>query len=186
MTRRPRQQEPVRSQDPSPCRTDPSRPGWPVRGRHCAPARYNGPYDELRGEGKNLTSLVAWEHARAIRDLPGHGVRAQYAVTGKSADERYLPERLRTDTRRDNMRLEHRTKAESDVAVAAASILARDRFVGWLEQASEALGTTLPKGAGPQVITTGRALVAAHGPGILREYAKVSFKTTRAVLKSPP
>jgi len=30
--------------------------------------------------------------------------------------------------------------------------------------------------------TAARALVAAHGPDILREYAKVSFKTTRAVL----
>ena len=82
------------------------------------------------------------------------------------------------------MRLEHRPKAESDVAVAAASILARDRFVGLLDKASEALGTTLPKGACPQVITTARALVTAHGPGILREYAKVSFKTTRAVLEN--
>jgi ribonuclease HIII len=80
----------------------------------------------------------------------------------------------------------NRTKAESDAAVAAASILARDRFVGWLGEASEALGTTLPKGAGPQVITTARALVAAHGPDILREYAKVSFKTTRAVLENTP
>jgi ribonuclease HIII len=84
------------------------------------------------------------------------------------------------------MRLEHRTKAESDLAVAAASILARDRSVGWLDQASQALGTTLPKGAGPHVITTARALVAAHGPGILRQYAKVSFKTTRAVLENTP
>ena len=73
-----------------------------------------------------------------------------------------------------------------DAAVAAASILARDRFVGWLDKASETLGTTLPKGAGPQVITTARALVAAHGPDILREYAKVSFKTTRAVLENTP
>ena len=113
-------------------------------------------------------------------------MRAECAVIDKFADERYLHLRLGKDPRRGDMRLEHRTKAECDVAVAAASILARDRFVGWLDQASEALGTTLPKGAGPQVITTGRALVAAHGPGILREYAKVSFKTTRAVLKSPP
>jgi ribonuclease HIII len=62
----------------------------------------------------------------------------------------------------------------------------RDRFVGWLDKASEALGTTLPKGAGPQVITTARTLVAAHGPDILRQYAKVLFKTTRAVLENTP
>jgi ribonuclease HIII len=150
------------------------------------PPRYNSLYEELRSEGKNLNSLVAWGHARGIQDLFDHGVRAEYAVIDKFADERYLHERLRKDTRRGDMRLEHRTKAESDVAVAAASILARDRFAGWLDKASKTLGTTLPKGAGPQVITTARALVAAHGPDILRQYAKVSFKTTRAVLESTP
>ena len=65
-------------------------------------------------------------------------MRAECAVIDKFADERYLHERLRNDTRRGDMRLEHRTKAESDVAVAAASILARDRFVGRLDEASEA------------------------------------------------
>ena len=150
------------------------------------PPRYNSLYEELRREGKNLNSLVAWGHARAIQDLFGHGVRAEYAVIDKFADERYLHERLRKDTRRGDMRLEHRTKAESDVAVAAASILARDRFVGWLDEASKTLGTTLPKEAGPQVIITARALVAAHGPDILRQYAKVAFRTTRAVLENTP
>jgi ribonuclease HIII len=150
------------------------------------PARYNSLYEELRSEGKNLNSLVAWGHARGIQNLFGHGVWAEYAVIDKFADERYLHERLRNDTRRGDMRLEHRTKAESDVAVAAASILARDQFVRWLDEASAALGITLPKGAGPQVITAARTLVAQHGPGILREYAKVSFKTTRAVLENTP
>ena len=59
------------------------------------------------------------------------------------------------------------------------------RLVGWLDQASQALGTTLPTRAGPQVITTARALVTANRPGIVREYA-ISFKTTRAVLENIP
>src|SRR5260370_39925873 len=49
------------------------------------PPRYNSLYEELRSEGKNLNSLVAWGHARGIQDLLGRGVRA--------------------------MRLEHRTRA---------------------------------------------------------------------------
>ena len=32
------------------------------------PARYNSLYEELRREGKNLNSLVAWGHARAIQE----------------------------------------------------------------------------------------------------------------------
>jgi hypothetical protein len=47
-------------------------------------------------------------------------------------------------------------------------------------------GYHAPEASLPAVITTARALVAAHGPGILREYAKVSFKTTCAVLENTP
>src|SRR5260370_29823125 len=35
------------------------------------PPRYNSLYEELRREGKNLNSLVAWGHARGIQDLLG-------------------------------------------------------------------------------------------------------------------
>lgn len=52
----------------------------PVRGRHPAPPRYNSLYEELRREGKNLNSLVAWGHARAIQDLLERGVRAEYRL----------------------------------------------------------------------------------------------------------
>src|SRR5207249_6376094 len=66
--------------------------------------------------------------------------------------------------------------AEADVGVAAASILARDAFLRWLDQASKTLGVTLPKGASPKVIETARSLKSRAGADILKEYAKVSFK----------
>ena len=40
--------------------------------------------------------------------------------------------------------LEQKTKGESDVAVAAASILARERFVDWMGKAGEEWGVTSP------------------------------------------
>jgi ribonuclease HIII len=150
------------------------------------PARYNQLYTDFRREGKNLNSLVAWGHARGIKNLFDQGVWAEYAVIDKFADERYIVERLAKDTRRGTMRLDQRTKAESDVAVAAASILARDAFVRWLDEKSASLGMTLPKGAGDQVIAAARVLVAAHGADALSEYAKVSFKTTKSVLEPRP
>jgi ribonuclease HIII len=146
------------------------------------PVRYNSLYAELKAEGKNLNSLVAWGHARGIKDLFDHGIWAEYAVIDKFADEHYLHERLGRDTRRGLMRLEHRTKAESDVAVAAASILARNAFVEWFDSAQKAAGMILPKGAGPQVIEAARELVRLRGVEALGEYAKLSFKTTQAVI----
>jgi ribonuclease HIII len=77
-------------------------------------------------------------------------------------------------------------RAEADVAVAAASILARDAFLRWIDQTGKALGLTVPKGASPKVIDTGRLLVSRLGPDGLKDYAKVSFKTMEKVLAETP
>jgi ribonuclease HIII len=74
--------------------------------------------------------------------------------------------------------LQQRTKGESDVAVAAASILAREAFVKWMAGASEQWGLKLALGAGPPVLAAGRAFVAKHGAQELRNVAKLHFKTT--------
>ena len=78
--------------------------------------------------------------------------------------------------------LEQRHKAESDLAVAAASILARAEFLLRLKRLSDEIGTTLPKGASPAVELAGRMIVKKHGQGRLGSVAKLHFKTTQAVL----
>jgi ribonuclease HIII len=151
------------------------------------PKRYNSLYEELRREGKNLNALVAWGHARGIKDLVvEHKIDANYVVIDKFADERYMRDRLASDTRTKELRLDQRIKAESDIAVAAASILARDAFVTWLEDRSTQLGMPLPKGAGDPVIAAARRIVAKGGQAALGEVAKLAFKTTQRVLESMP
>ena len=73
--------------------------------------------------------------------------------------------------------LEQRTKAEEDVAVAAASVLARNHFVDWMDKNSKELSIELPKGASSRVIDAGDQLVKTHGKGILSKIAKTHFKT---------
>ena len=80
-----------------------------------------------------------------------------------------------------HIELDSRTKAESDVAVAAASILAREAFVNWLRDQGRELGVTLPKGVSEQVKDAARAYVAEHGPQALRKVAKVHFRTAAEV-----
>ena len=82
-----------------------------------------------------------------------------------------------------SIRLEQRVRAESDVAVAAASILARERFVNWMDAAGESAGMKLPLGASGQVVKAARQLVALHGEEMLPKVAKMHFRTTRNVLK---
>jgi ribonuclease HIII len=70
--------------------------------------------------------------------------------------------------------------------VAAASVLARDRFLGWMERAAREFGMALPKGASTQVEVAARQFVARHGREALSRVAKLHFKTTERVLATPP
>jgi len=81
--------------------------------------------------------------------------------------------------------LVQQTHAEQDIAVAAASILARAKFVQQLEQLSGRVGKPLPKGASdPAIVTVGREIVARHGREILAAIAKLHFKITDMILQS--
>ena len=113
-------------------------------------------YNQLYPEFKNLNRFLAWGHATVIEGLAAKKL---------------------------SIRLEQRVRAESDVAVAAASILARERFVNWMDAAGEAAGMKLPLGASGQVVKAARQLVAQHGEQMLPKVAKMHFKTTQNVLK---
>ena len=147
-----------------------------------APKRYNELYRQMRSEGKNLNTLLAWAHTRVIEDLIGHGLQPRFILSDQFGDKRYIESRLMVDTRLSGVPVLQMHRAEADVAVAAASILARDAFLHWLDQAGKALGLTVPKGASPKVIDTGRLLVSRMGAEGLKDYAKVSFKTMDKVL----
>jgi len=151
-----------------------------------APKRYNELYGQMRSEGKNLNTLLAWTHTRVIEDLIRHGLQPKFILSDQFGDKRYIESRLLVDTRLSGVPVIQMHRAEADVAVAAASILARDGFLRWLEQAGKALGLTIPKGASPKVIETGRVLAARLGTEALKEYAKVSFKTMEKVLAKTP
>ena len=93
-----------------------------------------------------------------------------------------MERKLLADTREAGIRLIQLTKAEADIAVAAASILAREAFLAWLDRTSRKLGMELPKGASERVKETARRIVASEGEEALGQYAKLFFKTTKEVL----
>ena len=81
------------------------------------------------------------------------------------------------------IRYEQRPRAEEDVVVAAASILARAEFLDRLAALGERFGTTLEKGASAKVELCARAFVAKQGKEKLPEVAKMHFQTTGRVLQ---
>ena len=139
------------------------------------PERYNDLHDQMR----NLNRLLAWGHARAIENLLEE-VTCDRIVTDQFGDERFVARAMME--RGKQVRLEQRPRAEDDLAVAAASILARAEFLRWLERLSVEVGIPLPKGAGPLVDETARQLIKRDGIGLLRRVAKVHFKTTQKAL----
>lgn len=136
------------------------------------PKRYN----ELYGKFPNLNELLAWGHAKVIKELSELVPQCSRALSDQFANPRILERAL---ARQEvNVELQQRTKGESDVAVAAASILAREGFVRWMEKASETWDLPLPLGAGAPVLQSGRDFIALHGRERLGEVAKLHFKTT--------
>ncbi len=139
------------------------------------PQRYNELYVKIR----NLNRLLAWGHAKALETLL-EKVLCGRAIADQFGDERLILNALQEKGR--TIILEQRHKAESDLAVAAASILARAEFLLRLKRLSDEIGTTLPKGASPAVELAGRMIVKKHGEEQLGSIAKLHFKTTQAVL----
>lgn len=138
-------------------------------------------YNELHARFKNLNRLLAWGHARVIKKLSEKRPDCPMSLSDQFARRKEVLESA-VQYQKVDIRVEQRTKAESDVAVAAASILARERFVTWMEQASKAGGVRLPLGASPKVITAAKEVVKVHGEPMLGKLAKLHFKTTQKVI----
>jgi len=137
-------------------------------------------YNRLYAKFRNVNDLLAWAHARCIENLletvPGCPRAVADQFGGKQVIERALMKKGRS------IKLEQRHKAESDIAVAAASVLAREAFLRSLEKLGGTYGAVLPKGASEQVKEAAAKMVAASGPGVLLKTAKCHFRTTDQVL----
>jgi ribonuclease HIII len=141
--------------------------------------RYNQIYTKLENEKKSLNDLLAWAHAKAIEELLSK-VECQTAIVDQFAGEKLLLAKLQEKGKKLKVVQAHR--AESHIAVAAASILARERFVNKLDNLEKQYHTNLPKGASKEVVTVARQLVEKNGSEILGKIAKLHFKTTKEVL----
>ena len=91
------------------------------------PTQYNQRYARFREIGRNLNHLLASLHAKVIQDLRKR-VDCRYILVDRFAKEEVLETELQV-TLNPSIKLVQIPKAEGDIAVAAASIIARDIFL---------------------------------------------------------
>ncbi len=139
------------------------------------PERYNDLYEKFG----NLNSLLGWGHARVIENLLSRKPDCPRALSDKFADPSVIEKALLKQGQA--IKLEQRTKAESDLAVAAASILAREAFIDWLERQGKTMGLKLGRGVSGDVKEVAKKVAENGGPEALRKVAKLHFRTAHEV-----
>jgi ribonuclease HIII len=130
---------------------------------------------------RNVNSILAWAHARVIENMLQVLPDCPRAISDQFGSKEQVKRALMQKGQK--IELVQRHKAESDLAVAAASILAREGFLRSLKEMEKKYGTTLHKGASAAVVESAVEMAKKHGPAVLLETAKCHFKTTDAVLK---
>ncbi len=141
------------------------------------PKRYNELYQEFKSNGKNLNHLLAWGHATAIENLLLANPECTQAVADQFGNERYILSQLKEKGKQ--IKLYQTPRAEANVGVAAASIIARNQFVQRMDRLSQDFGLPFSKGANPIVKNQARAFVQKFGKNRLNEVVKLHFKTTQ-------
>jgi ribonuclease HIII len=140
----------------------------------------NEAYNRLQAKLKSVNTLLGWGHARVIENLmsvayqmdpkPVRAISDQFAH-----DKGVIAKSLMSLGR--SVELVQRHKAEEDLAVAAASILARNEFVTRLRDLGKKYEMEFPKGASAAVDAAAKEFVAQHGAEELRKVAKMHFRT---------
>lgn len=138
-------------------------------------------YNDLYSKFNNLNKLLAWGHARAIENIL-EKKECKHAISDKFGDESLIKNALLKKGR--DIVLEQRVRAESDIAVAAASIVARNEFVQGIKKLSKDYGVELPKGASQKVTDQANLFISKYDTNLLGSIAKLHFKTTKGLNKT--
>ncbi len=145
-------------------------------------------YNRMHKINGSVNRVLAWGHARVIENLMLQRHRMNplpiRAISDQFAKDKSTVAKALMSLGKE-IELIQRHRAEEDIAVAAASILARNEFVKRMERLGQEFGMELPKGASAGVEAVGREFVTKHGADALPKVAKMHFRTSYRVLGLP-
>ncbi len=151
----------------------------------------NEAYNRLYAKMRSVNAMLAWGHARVIENLMGKRYQMNpppvRAISDQFAASKTVIEKALMTAGRE-IELVQRHKAEEDIAVAAASILARDEFVNGLAKLEHQFQTKFPKGASAAVDAAAKQFVETRGAAELAKVSKLHFRTALRAqgLPEPP
>ena len=151
----------------------------------------NEAYNRLYTNMRSVNAMLAWGHARVIENLMGQRHRMNpppvRAISDQFASSKEVVAKALMSLGRE-IELVQKHRAEEDLAVAAASILARHEFVTRLGTLEKRFGAKFPKGASAAVDAAAKEFVAKHGSAELNKVAKTHFRTALRAqgLPEPP
>ncbi len=137
------------------------------------PERYNTLYADMVKQGKKLNEMLDWLHTKTIEPMLSDKsiegmIIDQYSKSGQLRNK--LSKLFKND-------IIIRPKAETDPAVAAASIIARYQFINAIEMMGRTYKMKFPKGASSPVISAAKIFVRDYDKDSLSKVAKIHFKT---------
>jgi ribonuclease HIII len=151
----------------------------------------NEAYNRLYARMRSVNAMLAWGHARVIEDLMGKRYQMNpppvRAISDQFAASKTVIEKALMTGGRE-IELVQRHKAEEDIAVAAASIVARDEFVKGMAKLEQQFQMKFPKGASAAVDAAAKQFVETLGAGELARVSKLHFRTALRAqgLPEPP
>ncbi|HOZ01443.1 MAG TPA: ribonuclease HIII [Candidatus Syntrophosphaera sp.] len=145
------------------------------------PLKYNEIIADMKGRGHNLNDLLAWQHATAILDTFKQHPEAEGVLVDQFSPQKKVCKYLKS--RELPIPVEERHGAEADLAVAAASIIARYQFLEQLEAMNRFFQMKFPLGAGRKVLQPAQDFADKYGFPRLAEVAKLHFVTSRNVMQ---
>ena len=138
------------------------------------PKVYNLRYAQVTAQGGKLNQLLGYGHVAALSQVLERNHDCHAALidqfTTSTVNVRELQKRF------PNCQVRQQPRAEINLAVAAASVLARARFLRTMDELAKSVGeVSLPKGGGPQTTACAQKIAQKLGKSQLENYVKLHF-----------
>ena len=142
------------------------------------PHAYNMRYEQVQQQGGNLNTLLALGHIVALKQTWQKYPQCRQALVDQFAKNDSIPEGVHAFA--PDLQVWRRPRAEEDIAVAAASVLARAAFLQTIQEMGKEAGIgRIPKGGGEAATNAARRLVQKQGTKVLEHFVKLHFANTQ-------